>query len=169
MGDYAAANAYLDAVAIAHARAGSYPIFSVNWDAWRGLGMAQNMDVPDGIGMDGPEGARTFERIVNGPLRPQTVISTTDLAQRLGPLDSGMLDMFETDDAQPAASGGSHPRPALQTPFVAPEGELANALAALWTERLGIAPIGMDDNLFELGGDSLVAIQLLSRIRKAYA
>ena len=169
MSDYAAANAYLDAVAIAHARSGGYPVFSVNWDAWRGLGMAQNMVVPEGIGMDGPEGARTFERIVNGPLRPQTVISTTDLAERLGPLDNGMLDLLDAEGAQPTAGGASHPRPALQTPFVAPEGELANALAALWTERLGIAPIGMDDNLFELGGDSLVAIQLLSRIRKAYA
>lgn len=169
MSDYAAANAYLDAMAIAHARAGKFPVFSVNWDAWRGLGMAEHMEVPDGIGMDGPEGARIFERIVNGPLRPQTVISTTDLAQRLGPLDNGMLDMLAAEDAQPTTSGGSHPRPTLHTPFVAPEGELANALAALWTERLGIAPIGMDDNLFELGGDSLVAIQLLSRIRKAYA
>lgn len=169
MSDYAAANAYLDAVAVAHARAGEYPIFSVNWDAWRGLGMAVNMVVPDGIGMDGPEGARTFERIVNGPLRPQTVISTTDLALRLGPLDNGMLNMLDEGDGQAMAGGSSHPRPALQTPYVAPEGELQNALAALWTERLGIAPIGVDDNLFELGGDSLVAIQLLSRIRKAYA
>ena len=169
MSDYAAANAYLDAVAVAQARSGGCPVFSINWDAWRGLGMAENMEVPDGIGMDGPEGARTFERIVNGPLRPQTVISTTDLAERLGPLDNGMLDLLDAAGEQPAASGASHPRPALQTPFVAPEGELANALAALWTERLGIAPIGMDDNLFELGGDSLVAIQLLSRIRKAYA
>ncbi|WP_198087808.1 type I polyketide synthase [Variovorax sp. E3] len=169
MSDYAAANAYLDAVAVAQARTGGCPIFSINWDAWRGLGMAEHMVVPDGIGMDGPEGARTFERIVNGPLRPQTVISTTDLAERLGPLDNGMLDMLDAADAQPKAKGDSHPRPALHTPYVAPEGELANALAALWTERLGIAPIGMDDNLFELGGDSLVAIQLLSRIRKAYA
>ncbi|SDO97651.1 Acyl transferase domain-containing protein [Rhodoferax sp. OV413] len=169
MSDYAAANAYLDATAIAHARIASYPIFSVNWDAWRGLGMAENMEVPDGIGMHGPEGARTFERIVNGPLRPQTVISTTDLAQRLGPLDDDMLDMLDAGNAQPVTGGSSHPRPALQTPFIAPEGELANALAALWTERLGIAPIGVNDNLFELGGDSLVAIQLLSRVRKAYA
>ncbi|MGQ3127888.1 SDR family NAD(P)-dependent oxidoreductase [Variovorax sp.] len=168
MSDYAAANAYLDAMAIAQARVGGWPVFSVNWDAWRGLGMAEHMVVPEGIGMDGPEGARTFERIVNGPLRPQTVISTTDLAQRLGPLDAGMLELLDDSGAPPAAIGGSHPRPALSTPFVAPEGELANALAALWTERLGIAPIGMDDNLFELGGDSLVAIQLLSRIRKAY-
>jgi acyl transferase domain-containing protein/alpha-ketoglutarate-dependent taurine dioxygenase/acyl carrier protein len=170
MGDYAAANAYLDAVAIAHARLGPYPIFSVNWDAWRGLGMAANMVVPDEIGMDGPEGARVFERIVNGPLRPQTVISTTDLAERLGPLDSGMLDLLDAGgDAQAASASASHPRPALPTPYVAAESELEHALAALWTERLGIAPIGVNDNLFELGGDSLVAIQLLSRIRKAYA
>jgi len=168
MSDYAAANAYLDAVAVAHERLGAFPVFSVNWDAWRGLGMAAHMDVPDDIGMDGPEGARVFERIVNGPARAQTVISTTDLATRLGPLDNGMLDLLG-DEAPAAAAGAAHPRPALQTPFVAPQGEVETALAALWTERLGIAPIGVDDNLFELGGDSLVAIQLLSRVRKRYA
>ena len=33
---------------------------------------------------------------------------------------------------------------------------------------LGIAGVGVDDNLFELGGDSLLAIQILARARKAY-
>jgi len=33
---------------------------------------------------------------------------------------------------------------------------------------LGIASVGIDDNLFELGGDSLLAIQILARARKAY-
>ena len=50
----------------------------------------------------------------------------------------------------------------LPTPYAAPEGELEEGLAALWTEALGIAPVGVHDNLFELGGDSLLAIRLLS-------
>lgn len=166
-GDYAAANAYLDAVAAQLQRSAPYPVFSVDWDAWRDLGMAAGMVLPDGIGMDGPQGALAFEAIVNGPAVAQIVVSTTDLDTRLGPLDNGMLEVLASD-LPATASGGEHPRPPLSVPYAAPEGELETRLAALWAGMLGIAPIGVDDNLFELGGDSLLAIQILARVRKAY-
>jgi len=165
--DYAAANAYQDAAAAVAARRTAYPVISVDWDAWRGLGMAAGMKIPDGIGWDGPEGALVFERIVNGPALSQVVISTTDLQIRLGDIDNGMLDIL-TSIASTPVTRRAHSRPSLQTGYVAPEGDLAQALAALWTEMLGIEPIGMHDNLFELGGDSLLAIQILARVRKTF-
>ncbi len=167
MSDYAAANAYLDALATQAQRNGGPMVFSVNWDAWRNLGMAAGMVLPDGVGMDGPEGALALERIVNGPAHAQIVISTTDLAQRLGELDSGMLALIENGPPAHAARR-NHPRPALDTPYAAPEGDLQTDLAALWRDMVGIAAIGVNDNLFELGGDSLLAIQILARVRKAY-
>ena len=165
--DYAAANAYLDAVAALAQRHDGPAVISVNWDAWRDLGMAAGMVLPEGVGMSGPEGARVLERIVNGPARAQVVISTTDLAQRLGPLDNGMLAQVETT-LVPQRHRRQHPRPALGNAFVAPDGELENALAGLWQEMLGITGVGARDSLFELGGDSLLAIQILARARKAY-
>jgi len=168
MSDYAAANAYLDALAAQWQRSAKHPVISVNWDAWRDLGMAAGRVLPEGIGMDGPEGARALERIVNGPAFAQVVISTTDLNQRLGKLDNGMLELLETGPAAKKNKRREHPRPALDTPFVAPEGELESVLAGIWQDMLGIASVGIDDNLFELGGDSLLAIQILARARKAY-
>ncbi|MDP9901727.1 type I polyketide synthase [Variovorax ginsengisoli] len=167
MSDYAAANAYLDALASLWQRSATHPVIAVNWDAWRDLGMAAGRVLPEGIGMDGPAGARAVERIVNGPAFAQVVISTTDLNQRLGELDNGMLDLLETGLAAKKKCR-EHPRPALDTPFVAPEGELESVLAGIWQDMLGIAGVGIDDNLFELGGDSLLAIQILARARKAY-
>ena len=38
----------------------------------------------------------------------------------------------------------------------------------MWAEALGFSSIGVDDSLFELGGDSLTAIQLLGRVRKQF-
>jgi len=99
--DYAAANAYQDAVAAVAARRMAYPVISVDWDAWRGLGMAAGMRIPDGIGWNGPEGALVFERIVNGPAMPQVVISTTDLQIRLGDIDNGMLDILTSIASTP--------------------------------------------------------------------
>ncbi|MCI4066432.1 amino acid adenylation domain-containing protein [Micromonospora sp. R77] len=45
----------------------------------------------------------------------------------------------------------------------APETDLERRLAAMWTEALGV-PVGRDGNLFQLGGDSLVAAQLAGRM-----
>lgn len=169
--DYAAANAYLDALAAAHRRTSALPVFSVNWDAWRDVGSAADMDLPEGVGLDERTGVLAFERIVNGPDLPQTVVSVSPLAPRLRRLHN-LLDAVDAQDAAGDAPAGearaSHSRPALSTPYAAPQGELEEGLAALWTEALGISPMGAHDNLFELGGDSLLAIRLLSRVRKAY-
>ncbi len=52
------------------------------------------------------------------------------------------------------------PRPA----FVAPEGALEEALAALWRQILHIDVVGRDDNFFHLGGDSVLGARLLARV-----
>ena len=59
-----------------------------------------------------------------------------------------------------------HPRPPLTTPFVAPRGETETAVARVWEEMLGVAPVGADDDFHALGGDSLLAAQLISRVRE---
>jgi amino acid adenylation domain-containing protein len=47
----------------------------------------------------------------------------------------------------------------------APEGEVQETLARIWSEVLGCGPVGARDNLFELGGHSLLAARLLARYR----
>jgi acyl carrier protein len=70
---------------------------------------------------------------------------------------------------QAAASSRSHydQRPAtLRSPFVAPSTELERSVARIWQEILGIAPIGLDDNFFDLGGDSLIATQAMAQLKR---
>ena len=62
-----------------------------------------------------------------------------------------------------------HDRPLLPTEFVAPRTSTEQALAASWQGLLGIAPVGVDDDFFLLGGTSLIAIQLASRIRAGFS
>ncbi|HEX2568766.1 MAG TPA: MupA/Atu3671 family FMN-dependent luciferase-like monooxygenase [Polyangia bacterium] len=47
-------------------------------------------------------------------------------------------------------------------------GTIEERLTALWRERLGIEDIGPHDNFLELGGNSLMAVQLVSRMREAF-
>jgi acyl transferase domain-containing protein/acyl carrier protein len=62
-----------------------------------------------------------------------------------------------------------HPRPDLDTPYTPPAAGLQSYLAGVFEEVLGVAGLGANDSFFELGGDSLMAIQVLSRIHERYA
>ncbi|GLZ36652.1 non-ribosomal peptide synthetase [Actinokineospora sp. NBRC 105648] len=51
--------------------------------------------------------------------------------------------------------------------FVAPADPVQEQLSRIWAEALGVARVGADDNFFRLGGDSILAIQVVSRARRA--
>ena len=53
----------------------------------------------------------------------------------------------------------------LKVAFVAPQSELERALADIVAEVLGVEAVGATENFFALGGDSLRATQVISRIR----
>lgn len=56
-------------------------------------------------------------------------------------------------------------RPKLGNSYVAPTNELEQRIAHIWQEVLGIEQVGIYDNFFDLGGDSLIATQLASRLQ----
>ncbi len=59
-------------------------------------------------------------------------------------------------------------RPEIEQRYVAPRNDIEAALVELWQEVLGINPIGVSDNFFDLGGHSLKATSLLSRVRRIF-
>ena len=59
-----------------------------------------------------------------------------------------------------------HRRPSQQTPYVAPSSDLERDVARVWREVLGVESVGVDDNFFDLGGDSLVAIQAMAQLKR---
>jgi acyl carrier protein len=59
-------------------------------------------------------------------------------------------------------------RPMLDTSLVTARTPLEEGVAALWTDVLGVSPVGVNDNFFELGGTSLKAAQVLSRLHREY-
>ena len=63
---------------------------------------------------------------------------------------------------------GKKLRPQLKSEFVPPRNSVEERLAGLWAEVLKLEQIGIYDNFFMLGGDSLLATQLVARIRMAF-
>ena len=55
----------------------------------------------------------------------------------------------------------------VSTEWVAPTTELELQLASIWQEVLGLARVGIHDNFFALGGNSLLTTQAISRVRNA--
>ncbi|MBI5302108.1 MAG: hypothetical protein HY868_08230 [Chloroflexi bacterium] len=80
-------------------------------------------------------------------------------------------------DALPRMPNGKVDRKALPdvaaTPadasaaLVEPRNEIEKQLAQIWSEVLGLEIVGIHDNFFEIGGDSLVCIQIVARARRA--
>lgn len=59
-------------------------------------------------------------------------------------------------------------RPELDTPLVLPTTPLASTLAAIWSQVLEVEPIGIHDRFLDLGGQSLLATQLVRRIQATF-
>jgi NAD(P)-dependent dehydrogenase (short-subunit alcohol dehydrogenase family) len=61
-----------------------------------------------------------------------------------------------------AAPSRRFPRPEIETAYAAPTGLVEETLAGIWQSVLGLDRVGVDDNFFDIGGDSVVAIQVVA-------
>jgi acyl carrier protein len=62
----------------------------------------------------------------------------------------------------------SRGRPSLDTTYMAPRSALEADLVRIWEGVLPVAPIGVNDDFLSLGGDSLQAFSLISRVLKDF-
>nr|AYM54551.1 short-chain dehydrogenase/reductase SDR [Racemicystis crocea] len=169
MADYAAANAFLDAYA-QRAAGGPIEVVSIDWDGWAEVGMgARRLDEPmktsshvwADTAMKPAEGAEVLARLLDREaVGSQWVVLTKD------PSALASLASLASERRARRAPRALSARPSLGVAFVAPRSEIERSMAAIWESELGCGPIGVDDDFFRLGGESLVAIRILTRIRK---
>jgi thioesterase domain-containing protein/acyl carrier protein len=97
------------------------------------------------------------------------------LEQRLP--DYMLPSAFVTLDKLPLTHNGKVDRAALPAPdfehqlkeaFVPPRTEWELRLAHIWQELLRVERVGVDDNFFALGGDSLMVVRLISQINQSH-
>jgi amino acid adenylation domain-containing protein len=77
------------------------------------------------------------------------------------PLDKGKLDRA----ALPAPDGA---RPVLEQSYVASRTPTEEQLVAIWEGLLPVDRVGIDDNFFDLGGHSMLALRLVARIQDTF-
>jgi acyl transferase domain-containing protein/acyl carrier protein len=176
--DYCAASAFLDAFAHYNFYQRNIHTVSINWDSWQvnnlqDAFMSFSPEIQAGLrqmreryGIAFEEGIDALWHILSSQ-QPQVVVSTRNLQT-----------ILEEDDVLAAASllenieklrpQSTQQRPSLKTAYVAPRNETECKIADIYQELLGIDGIGIHDNFFDLGGHSLIGIQLISRLRQEF-
>ncbi|MGA9994163.1 MAG: beta-ketoacyl synthase N-terminal-like domain-containing protein [Pyrinomonadaceae bacterium] len=173
--DYCAANAFLDAYASAQTAKSHTLTVAVNWNLpqwenWQESSLAaapeflaQFAEMRKTYGLTTQEGVDAVMRILKGT-QPQVVVSTQDFQALIDAQKTAAGSDF-LDQLKPARSFDGDGR---AENYVAPEGEMEERVARIWQELFGIGHVGRDENFFELGGNSLIAIQLVSQLRKIF-
>ena len=119
------------------------------------------------------EACDVFDRVIGHSGLSQVVVSTRNLPKLI---ERGKLH------GRPAASTATqkaegpklvepnvlHPRPAMAVSYRAPEAPAHQRIARIWEVTLGIDGVGVDDNFFDLGGDSVSAIQIAEALREEF-
>ena len=70
----------------------------------------------------------------------------------------------KVDRASLPDPGGSLPQ--RMTEYTPPAGQMESLIAAVWEEVLSVGRVGRHDNFFDLGGDSIICIQVAGRLKK---
>ncbi|WP_067694366.1 type I polyketide synthase [Nocardia jejuensis] len=101
-----------------------------------------------------------FGQILSAPATPVAV-----LANETHP--EARIDPTPSPAPQPSAGSSFNQRPSLSTPYCAPRSELEERIARIWQRVFGYDRIGVDDRFLELGGESLLAMQIAAEQRNA--
>ncbi|MDF3414227.1 KR domain-containing protein [Sulfitobacter sp. M57] len=80
----------------------------------------------------------------------------------------GLIERANTPVSDSAVSGQSFERPDLDGSFVAPRNGIEEKLAELWSNLLGVSPVGVEDSFFDLGGHSLIAVRLFAAVKREF-
>ncbi len=162
---YASANLFIDAFVQRHNQTTDTAWVSINWDTWQIKDLSQGTlgSTVAEYAMTPDEGIEVLTRVLDHGDLEQVVISTGDLQTRIR--QWVLLESLQESDE----SGSTEKDNALSSPVALPaRGDYKHKLAEIWQQVLGIEQVGLYDNFFDLGGNSLIALQVVNKIRKVF-
>ena len=175
--EYCAANAAVDAFALSDPLPGCH-VVSVGWGEWKWNGWTAGLERYDEgsrefleqyrerFGIDFDTGWRVLQRVLSIGER-YAVVSTQDFSTLVRMSRTSSIASHQETVRKMRSKLGRHPRPELATPFVAPQTDPETTIAGVWAEALGLEEVGVEDNFFDLGGNSLVGMEIVSDVRAA--
>ena len=115
---------------------------------------------------DGPAGASLVAYVSPAPAAQIDTAALREQLSRVLP-DYMVPSAIAALDSFPLTAGGKIDRRALPAPAIpsrldyeVPQGDIAETLASIWAGLLKVEKVGMNDNFFDLGGNSLLVIRM---------
>jgi malonyl CoA-acyl carrier protein transacylase len=177
---YNAGHEFMDVFAYYKQKQGTCMI-SIDWNDWTEVGMAvraqqerSNPNTPanpditqDFLSISPSQGIDAFKRIIANDFC-RVIVFSRDLAPVFELMNQSLEEQEDIVDAlgNRESPGRLHDRPELDTEYVAPGNEMEHALADIWQNFFAIKQVGIQDDFFELGGNSLLATTMVSRINQ---
>ena len=176
--DYVAANAYLDAYTHYRNRLGKRTL-TINWPAWKETGMAADYGVntdnvfkaistQEGIEAFGKVLMSDMERVIIGELDYSDPILSSE--QKMIRMSKSLKLQIEQELKKKVPVRSSKAKEQIHS-FVLKGKEdekyteLENMVGKIWTEALGLEEINIYDDFYGMGGDSILAINIVSGIK----
>ena len=177
--NYAAANAFVDTLAVMASRQ-ERPVVSINWGPWDEIGRVAHVAA-------GPRSPQLVKRIqpavgfavlrdvLSGvhthvcvlPYEIENIIHLLPAADRVAFFSETLGRDVRQLHPGPAPARVMVSRTA-ETDVVEARNELERTIVDIWKGALGIPRIGVEESLFELGGDSVFASQVLVQVNRLY-
>ena len=110
----------------------------------------------DSEGIAPSEGVSALFQVVAANAPAQVMVSKRDFRRA--------MQHYASDIARDASDRWND-RPDLGSEYAAPRNEVEEGLVDIWKELLGLNQVGVHDNFFDLGGDSLLATQIPAKLR----
>jgi acyl transferase domain-containing protein/acyl carrier protein len=178
---YCAANAFLDALAEKRSARGERTV-SISWGAWAGKGMAAKsaasatlassrlvnmIPLDDGMELLRALLASAQPHVLVLPFNVKSLVQFYPSNAGLALFDEiaeGAMSSIRSD----GAAESIRQRPVLEVEYVAPHSEVQRAIVSIWQSALGMSGIGVRDELFSLGADSVFATQIVAQINRRF-
>lgn len=171
--DYIAGNSFLNSYAFYATK--KYPgrrTISINWDNWNEIGMAaRSLEKQDylvnflGDGIPVKDGVRALIELT--AFDEQIVyVAVNDIQSRKNYLEQ--ISQVDELGAFFVKDGVKYERPEISEEYVAPRTKKEKEIAEIWQNVFSIQNIGVNDDFYELGGDSLYAINIVAQLKKNY-
>ncbi|MBE9190287.1 SDR family NAD(P)-dependent oxidoreductase [Gloeocapsopsis crepidinum LEGE 06123] len=175
--DYCAANAFLDAFAQANFYNRDKFTVAINWDTWEANNWQDSLTAfaPDiqawfqqmrtQYGIKSWEGVKAFEKVLSWQL-PQVIVAARSIQDVIAQYDrlklSNLLEQLDKSSSRITSAQNNSKNK------VAPRNSIEAKIAKLFQETLGIDKVGIHDNFFDLGGNSLIGTQLVFQLQQEF-
>jgi acyl transferase domain-containing protein len=165
---YTAANIFMDSLLQQHNRQSAVPWIGVNWDSWQ---LDEKTDQHGKLGasiaalvMNSEEGMEAFNRVLSHLKEGRLIHSLGDLQARL----DQWINIKDRDKEEPGKETLPFisTRENLSSPYAPPRNPVEKELTEIWQNFFGFDKVGILDDFFELGGDSLKGISIAAKMSK---